>query len=573
MTPTRALPWIGALVAAAAGCGDEPPGPVDDDTTAGADDDSTPIPDDDATSPPDDDVTADDDTTASPLECFPLSMELVQQWYADDLPAREPGSGVWPGIGVGDLDGDGWLDVLFGWAGGSKVLLNDGAGRLVFSESLDVGGAPLPSGRAVHLADLDGDGDLDAVLGRFYDKATVVLRNDGSGLFSVETIEGEGDEVLSGTLADIDGDGDLDLFEATLVKDVDHDAIWDGTQTPDPNHLYLQDDGGRFVPADDRLPEEIQDAFTFEGVWFDYDSDGDLDLYSVNDFGPEYRKNQLGRNDGTGRFEAIEHCQCRPEIHGMGGTVGDPDRDGLPDIAMTDSGPVRLYRNLGDGSFINATSLFGLDTIRESQYYWSWGILFLDIDLDGDEDLAVAMGPNQDALELGDDLPPQADLLALAEYDSHFVEAVGAGFQDTSNTRSIAMGDIDRDGHPDLVTAGFDFLKVWRTAGGCPAAVTLVLEDFPRKRNAIGSRIELEVAGETSTRWFFPGATSASSAYEVYLGFGTNPTADRVTVTWPDGAVTVAGPVPMGGTLVMAHPGAAAAARPRTIARGARSSR
>jgi hypothetical protein len=123
---------------------------------------------------------------------------------------------------------------------------------------------------------------------------------------------------------------------------------------------------------------------------FDYDQDGDLDLYLVNGWRLEGErvvergKNALYRNRGDGTFEDVtEASGTGDDGWGAGVAVGDADGDGRPDLFVTNFGPDVLYRNRGDGTFERMDPSPGIDG-------WSTGAVFFDADRDGDEDLYVA---------------------------------------------------------------------------------------------------------------------------------------------------------------------------------------
>ena len=126
------------------------------------------------------------------------------------------------------------------------------------------------------------------------------------------------------------------------------------------------------------------------GGWIDYDKDGDLDLYLINGAATPHSRlnttprNSLYRND-KGRFvDVTDRAGVGDTGYGMGMCVGDYDADGWLDFVVTNYGPDRLYRNLGNGSFEEAGKHAGVADER-----WGASCAFGDLDGDGDLDLYV----------------------------------------------------------------------------------------------------------------------------------------------------------------------------------------
>ena len=129
-------------------------------------------------------------------------------------------------------------------------------------------------------------------------------------------------------------------------------------------------------------------------VFFDYDADGDADLYFVNSGRiPQTRQNvqlaQLGnvlyRNEGDGRFTDVTELSGIGDTgYGMAAAAGDIDNDGDADLYVANFGQDVLYRNNGDGTFTNITETAGIDNPL-----WGIAVVYLDFDVDGDLDIFV----------------------------------------------------------------------------------------------------------------------------------------------------------------------------------------
>ncbi len=333
--------------------------------------------------------------------------------------AQSPGYGpaVTFQIALGDLDGDGDLDAVFANQGAtpSRVLLNDGHGVFTCTDQLLTS-----QGHGVALGDLDGDGDLDAVIACASlggpGKPARVYRNEGRAVFE-DTGQQLGDTTLSGNLAhlaDVDADGDLDALIAFLTIPghtfVSRVYLNDGTGTFTPSSydfpfgtLFCDLDGDGDADAFAKVPEAGYRTFINQGagrfadgwgfddpdLWYepysfafgDLDADGDLDVVDTNGSwtarGPAY----VLLNDGAGAFER------RPlDVESMvtaWPVLADLDGDACLDTSVTCMGePDRIW--LGDGAGGLADS-----GLRLGGSLMTTGHAVGDLDGDGDLDLFI----------------------------------------------------------------------------------------------------------------------------------------------------------------------------------------
>lgn len=206
---------------------------------------------------------------------------------------------------------------------------------------------------------------------------------------------------------------------------------------------------------------------------FDYDNDGDIDLYFLNGALPEGKqtdpplRNALYRNDGNWRFTDVTGSAGVGDTgFGLGVAVADYDNDGDADIYLNNHGPNVLYRNNGDGTFTDVTSTAGVANGAAV----GAGANFLDIEGDGDVDLYVSnyvQCPKTDTFQTTRAghpayLGPAAtiydntrDTLYRNNGDGTFTditEASGVGAHQGAGMGTIC-GDIDNDRDTDIIVA------------------------------------------------------------------------------------------------------------------------
>ena len=210
---------------------------------------------------------------------------------------------------------------------------------------------------------------------------------------------------------------------------------------------------------------------------FDYDNDGDLDLYMVNSLTVDLvkskgkTKSDLYRNDGNGKFTEVGEKAGVSDIGwGMGVAVGDYNNDGFEDLYVTCLGPDHLLKNNGNGTFTDVTAKAGVNDPR-----WSTGAAFVDYDNDGDLDLFVSNYVDFDINSLPEfgqgktctykSIPVQCgprglkgagDSLFRNNGDGTFTDvAKQAGVEDANGYYGLGVltGDFDDDGLIDIFVA------------------------------------------------------------------------------------------------------------------------
>ena len=547
MTNLRGLSTMLVILALSACSGD---GKDSSTSATDADTDSDTDTDSDSDTDTDTDTDSDTDTDTPGTECEDWSLDRTQEFTWEDLFGADPldllPNEQGPGVALGDLDNDGDLDAILAVGRGQSIGFRNEAGELIRDDGMTVDGGAPPHANSVALADLDGDGDVDGVLARGLDFEDVILWNNGDATFTSETLPGSDGERISPALGDLDGDGRLDIFVAGFENFLDAAEVQAGTARGDGSSLYFQTAPGVFNDRSHEFPPGYVDALTYHGAFIDYDDDFDLDLYIANDFGNLITPNAMLENVGGGILVADDDCGCALASTAMGTSVGDLDNDLRPDLFITDWGFNYLLLNDGAGGFLQAQQVYDVDPDdKESEV--GWGSQIADLNLDGYDDVAIAYGPvlpdqNPDITSV-----TQGDAVMLGDGSGNLADvSAEVGFTHDGIGRSVAIGDLDRDGRPDIVVAGRVYLLVYLSQGGCPNGITLTLEDGTGNAHGIGASVEVDVGDHTYRRWLLPSGSFGQSATELYLGLGNETAADAVRITWPDGTSSELSDVPSG---------------------------
>jgi PKD repeat protein len=421
------------------------------------------------------------------------------------------------GVAWGDYNGDGDVDLYVANAGATLSHLYENNGDGTFSDVTAIAGVPGPvNASGVVWGDYDNDNDLDLYVAGV-NSPNILYKNNGDGTFiNVTATAGVGDTRATQGVswADYNSDGWLDLFVANRYGS-DTTAL-----------LYLNNKNGTFT--DNAAAAGVAGPYkAFGGTWFDYDNDGDLDLYTPVDFGDDH----LYQNNSDGTFSDVTTTAgLGPPDHAMGVAVGDYDNDGDLDLfvdnnqegADSSHGPSLLYQNNGNGSFSDVTAAAGLPD-RETV---DWGANFVDYDNDGDLDLAVVAG----------------GLLTLGEQNALFQNNGDGTFSDVTIEMGVsavmpslgsAWADYDNDGDLDWYIANEQSVsnRLFRNEGPVGNWLVVRSQGVDGNRHGIGARITLSSGGQTRIREIVAGSSFLSEdPLEAWFGLGANTLVDQVTV-------------------------------------------
>ncbi len=485
------------------------------------------------------------------------------------------------GVAILDYDGDGWLDIYFvngsNWEFLGKdhppsaqvprnaLYRNKGDGTFedVTARS-GTGHAGWGMGAAA--ADYDNDGDTDLLVTNF--GPDVLYENQGDGTFKDVTQRSGIKEPGWSTGAawgDYDRDGNLDLYIARYI-DFKKDEIprrgsamfcqYRGLAVQCgprglkalSDQLYRNNGNGTFTDVtESALGPDIPQYFGFTPIWADFNDDGWPDIFVANDGTP----NLLYINRGDGKFEekaALAGCAYAAdgrEQAGMGADVADYNHDGRLDIIVANFSDDynTLYRNTGDGFFEDVTGPAGIAT--QSWLYVTFGLKFLDYDLDGWEDFFAVNGhvyPEIDTwkMNMGYREPPQ---VFRNNGDRTFKETTGSlgeSLKERHVGRGAAFGDLDNDGDTDVVITNLDDAPTVLRCDS-PASnnwIVFTLRGTKSNRDGIGATIR--VRSGAMEQWKLvrqTGSFLASNDVRCLVGLGPNFKAEEVEIKWPSGLV------------------------------------
>jgi hypothetical protein len=467
-----------------------------------------------------------------------------------------------------DYDADGWQDILFvnamDWPGHkrqrSTLRLYRNNRNGTFADVTKSAGLDIEMyGMGVAVGDYNNDGFPDILITCVGQNR--LFRNTGKGTFVDATrksgLHGRQAFSTSAIWFDYDRDGLLDLFVCNYVRwSTEHDVFCslDATHksycTPE---AYRGDTSWLFHNRGDGTFEDVtatsgifdSSSKSLGVAMIDYNQDGWPDLLVANDTQP----NKLYRNLGDGKFKdvAVEaglaFSADGKARAGMGVDVGDFENSGKPGIAITnfDNEMIGLYRATRSGLFDDIATASGVGLASRNTL--GFGCAFLDADLDGLLDLAVANGHIDETVRniRGNIGYAQSPQLFWNQGGARFRDVasdVGGGFDQPRIGRGLAYGDFDRDGDLDLLLTtnnGPAFLyRNDQTAGN--RSIRFRLQGTKSNRDAVGAVVKIFYSGQMQSRTVRGGSSYLSqSELPVTFGVGKRDKIEQATIDWPSG--------------------------------------
>ncbi len=477
-----------------------------------------------------------------------------------------------------DLNGDGWLDLVVTVFGGPNAIFFNKAG-LNFTNITD--SVALPSRAnltSIAASDVDGDGWLELYLCNFG------LESIGGDGVSLATRVINGQTKVQGRFANrakiVDGRliefGDQDLLLGNLGEGRFQLRNWE-------DYFNYSEGKPMRAPWDFGLALQMRDI----------NGDGFPDIYVCNDF---QTPDRLWLNDGKGRFNlAPIRTQRTMAYASMGVDFADINRDGLLDFITVEMMPTLhgrraqeslphdtgrrgrdsgneleqvarncLYLNRGDGTYAEIAQFAGLTASD-----WSWTPLFLDVDLDGYEDLLITNGNlkdmnNLDAAESEKGgrkplisqinqplLTPNAVFrnrgdLTFADMQTSW------GFNATNISQGMAVADFDGDGDLDIVVNCLNSPPLIYRNESSAARLKVSLEGLPPNSHGVGAKIFVRGGGLTQFQEIICGGQylSSSEMVRTFAGFSATNLLD-VEIRWRSGRRSFLNQVPSNVELVV----------------------
>jgi hypothetical protein len=472
------------------------------------------------------------------------------------------------GLAVLDFDRDGFHDLFFPGGGlihadhsmtplPGTLWQNDQSKRFTNVSHVSNADKATLYSNGVASGDLNNDGFPDLLVTGYCGLQFFV--NQGDGMFVELAVSSGLIDTLWSTsagLGDLNNDGSLDVYVA-------HNTDWSWTNHPEcmrsatdreicapsafkglPDEIFLNNNDTTFKPIGVKSGLK-SDGRGLAVVIADLNQDSKQDIYVANDT----TYNFLYVNKGDATFEEIGIPSGTGLDHNgnpngsMGIAVLDFDGNLLPDLWVTnyENETCALYLNNGESSFRCATLSTGIGTL--GTLFVSFGTVSGDLDLDGDEDIVVANG-HVYRLPQGNSAEQFPLLLANSGAGKLVRQKTDAAnyFGKKWRGRGLAAFDFDNDGDLDLAISHVNqpsvVLENKSKALGNWCSFELI--GVSSNRDCIGSRVVFQTNKKRYLRSIVGGGSYLTqNPYLVHCGFPSGETLEQAEITWPNGFTQV----------------------------------
>ncbi|QHI34790.1 hypothetical protein IMCC3317_01340 [Kordia antarctica] len=455
--------------------------------------------------------------------CLNLNAQAYFEEQATALGVGDSSGTIFLGAGISfcDFNSDGWDDITIATQSGDplKIYKNNGNGTFSLETTLNPNNNSQQ--KQVIWVDIDNDGDKDLYVASDTGGSRL-YRNDVTSLVDISVASGLPTDAIhnyGASWGDYDNDGNLDVF----LCNRDPNGL-------EPNYLYKNNGNGTFTNVSAAAGIDTGSHLSFCSAFFDYNNDGWQDIYMAND--KVSTTNILYKNNGDGTFTDVSVASGTDlAIDAMSVTIADYNNDTWFDIYVTNGTDGNYFlKNNGNGTFTNIASETG--TMFNSV---AWGSVFLDAENDGDLDLYVSgsfdgSNPNFES----------AAFYTNNGNDTFSIEASSGFVNDTGQSYSNAIGDVDNDGFPEIVVSnsGGGNIFLWKNeTTSTNNWLKVGLEGITSNKQGIGATIELKSGGVSQYRYTVCGeGYLAQNSGTEFFGIAGNTVIDYVKVTWLGGA-------------------------------------
>ncbi len=486
------------------------------------------------------------------------------------------------GAALADLDGDGDMDLIVTGLGvGARIFHNDGKGH--FTPDTQSNLIPQFGATSIAIADINNDGDLDFYLTNY--RTTTI--KDG-----VDKVEAQIKRVNGKIVVTPE-----ERFEGREIPGAGITVIERG----EPDVLYVNRGGGQFIPVPWQSGAFISPQrkplagaprdWGLSALFADLNNDQHPELYTCNDF--QFSTDKAYFSRGGKQFQQFTPFTLRSvSLSSMAADIADIDRDGDQDlfvVEMLSRSPALRQRQRANAKSLRSvrppthdpeyvpevlrnTLFLNRDdnTFAEIAYHaglaateWSWGVAFIDVDLDGWDDCLVTNGNYHDVLdadglnrlektrESGDLDQGLANLqtmprlerpnLAFRNLGNLRFQEIGQewGFAENGISHGFALGDLDNDGDLDVVVNHLNQpAGIYRNRATAPR-ISVRLSGANGNTHGIGAKIELATKNLPQTQIMMAGGRYLSSDDPIQSFAAAELENATLTVTWRNGRQTI----------------------------------